>query len=156
MSMDPVDLERLIDRELQALPTPRAPHTLLPRVLAAAERLAMRPWYSRAWFTWPRPLQGAFAAVLLLGVGLASAALWLPMGEVVRELGWWPGTPALTEVVAIPRWLSAPWDASRIVWRVLVEPVIGYLVMFVLVMSGACVAFGTALDRVALGGVSEI
>ena len=32
---------------------PRAPHTLLPRVLAAVQAWAQRPWYERAWFTWP-------------------------------------------------------------------------------------------------------
>ncbi len=47
------------------------------------------------------------------------------------------------------------WDASRIVWRV-VGPGLRYVALFLLVMSAACVAFGTALDRVvALGGASE-
>ena len=62
--MDPVDLERLIDRELRSLPAPRAPRTLLPRVMAAANEAANRPWYSRTWLQWPVGWQLASALVL--------------------------------------------------------------------------------------------
>ena len=47
--MNPADLETLVDCKLKALPTPRAPHTLLPRVLAAVQEWTLRPWYTRAW-----------------------------------------------------------------------------------------------------------
>ena len=50
MDFDP-DLERLIDRELTALPEPRAPRTLLPRIMTAVH--AARPRTSGGWFTWP-------------------------------------------------------------------------------------------------------
>ena len=49
----PLTWTTLVDRELRQLPSPRAPHTLLPRVLAAVEQWTRRPWYARAWFTWP-------------------------------------------------------------------------------------------------------
>jgi hypothetical protein len=38
----------------------------------------------------------------------------------------------------------------------MVEPLLRYVIVFVLIMSAACVVFGTALNRVALGGASEL
>ena len=76
--MNPDDLERLTHRELHRLPAPRAPRTLLPRVMAAVEAWANRPWYTRAWFTWPLGWQVASAAALVLlvtgGVMLAPSS----------------------------------------------------------------------------------
>jgi hypothetical protein len=72
--MDPADLERLIDRELRSLPTPRAPRTLLPAVMAAANEAANRPWYSRTWLQWPVGWQLA-SAVVLLGVVAAGSVV---------------------------------------------------------------------------------
>ena len=46
-------LDRSLDSALARLTTMRAPATLLPRVMAAARRLAARPWYARPWDTWP-------------------------------------------------------------------------------------------------------
>jgi len=68
MTLDPLDLERLIDQSLRELPQPRAPRTLLPRVMAVVGHVAVEPWYLRAWFTWPRLWQAAFATALVLGV----------------------------------------------------------------------------------------
>jgi len=63
-----------IDRALRALPPPRAPRTLLPRVMAAVARERARPWYSRAWLAWPRRWQAAsIAALAVPGAG----AVWL-------------------------------------------------------------------------------
>ena len=50
--MDPAELERLVDRALGQLPAPRAPRTLLPRVMAAVPTPA-RPWHARPWLMWP-------------------------------------------------------------------------------------------------------
>src|SRR5580765_1858939 len=73
--MYPADLDRLVDRELKHLPSPRAPHTLLPRVLAAVEHWTRRPWYERAWFTWPVGWQIASLAVLALLVAGGAVLL---------------------------------------------------------------------------------
>ena len=63
--MNTPDLEPRVDRELRRLPAPRAPHTLLPRVMAAAEAWAERPWYTRAWVTWPLAWQVVSVAALV-------------------------------------------------------------------------------------------
>lgn len=77
---EPIDeWEGELDRALQRLPDRPAPSTLIPRVLAALEARACRPWYRREWSTWPRPFQGLSLAVLsfLLGA-LTYACLHFP------------------------------------------------------------------------------
>jgi hypothetical protein len=78
--MDPADVdavESVVDRELRRLPHPRAPRSLLPGVLAATDQWASRPWYARAWLTWPRPWQVASVVTLaVLIVGLPWATSW--------------------------------------------------------------------------------
>lgn len=118
------DLEQRVDRELRRLPAPRAPHTLLPRVLAAVEAWVNRPWYTRAWFTWPLGWQVASVALL----ALAFAGLWmLP--------------PAPPSVVVTT-------NAGRVLWRTIVEPFLAYAFVIVVIMCLACAAFGAALSYV--------
>ena len=83
--MDPVDLERLIDRELRSLPAPRAPRTLLPAVMAAANKVANRPWYSRTWLQWPVGWQLA-SAVVLLGVVAAGSVVLPQLRDAVEAI----------------------------------------------------------------------
>ena len=152
--MDSPDLERLTDRALRALPAPSAPRTLLPRVLAAVAAEAGRPWYSRAWLSWPMHWQlvsGAGALLVILAATLAGPA----MAPAMLEFATGTSLPVSSSLAGVARSLQAMWDASRIIWNV-VEPAARYVAVLLLVMSAACVAFGTALDRViALGGASE-
>lgn len=152
--MDPADLEHLTDRSLRALPTPRAPRTLLPRVLAAVAAEARRPWYGRAWLTWPlqwQLLSGAAALMVIVTATLAGPSA----AAAMVEFGASTSLPISSMLAGAVGRLHAAWDASRIVWNV-IEPAARYLAFLLLIMSAACVAFGTALDRViALGGASE-
>jgi hypothetical protein len=155
VDLDPTELEQVAARELARLPAPRAPHTLLPRVLAAMAAEAGRPWYGRAWRTWPRRWQAASGAAV---VAIAVGAAWLlpgalaAAGDSLAGTAWNP-----------PAWLagaaarvSAVWSAWQAVWRVVVQPVAPYVATFVLVLSAASVAFAAALDRVlTLGGVPK-
>lgn len=118
------DLEQKVDRELRRLPAPRAPHTLLPRVLAAVEAWVNRPWYTRAWFTWPLGWQVASVALLVLAV-----------------VGVWMLPPAPTSVVVTT-------NAGRVLWRTMVEPFLAYAFVIVVIMCLACAAFGAALSYV--------
>jgi len=115
------DLERRVDAELRRLPLPAAPDTLLPRVLAAVDAWARRPWYSRAWFTWPLGWQ----AVSIASVALATYALWLA-----------PSVPAP----------AASTTAGAVIWRTLFEPLLCYVVGLVVLMALACAVFGAALN----------
>jgi hypothetical protein len=128
MHEDNDELEVLVDRELRRLPTPRAPQTLLPCVLAAVEAWAQRPWYTRAWFAWP----AGWRVLSLAPLALLGYALW----------GWSP-PPA-------PRTVVAATDASRVVWSALIEPLLPYILLVVLLMGVVCAAVGLALNYVLL------
>ena len=126
MHPDNRNLEELVDRGLRRLPPPRAPHTLLPRVMAAVEAWGRRPWYTRAWFGWPAGWRVASIAPVAL---LAYAAWRLP-----------PAPPAVV----------AATSASRVLWNAVVEPLLPYILLLVVLMGLACVAFGLALNYVLL------
>jgi hypothetical protein len=129
------DLERLIDRELKHLPVPRAPRSLLPRVMAAIEAPRLQPWYSRPWLSWPRVWQGvsvACVAVLALGV-------WTVWAEA-------PG---------IVQWFNRVAVVSRALWNVLFGPIAFIVIGLIVVVSLACAAAWTAVSRVTFGGASS-
>ena len=129
MHEDNDELEALVDRELRRLPPPRAPHTLLPRVMAAVEAWAQRPWYTRAWFAWP-----------------ARLATW-PRS---RRSRCWPTRSGAGACRRRRRRVVAATDASRVVWSALIEPLLPYILLVVLLMGVVCAAFGLALNYVLL------
>ena len=120
MSFD--ELERRVHEELRRLPSPLAPGTLLPRVMAAVDAWANRPWYARAWFTWPL----AWQAVSVAFVALALYATWV--------------------VPPMPASVVATTNAGGVIWRTLIEPLLGYVVGLVVLMCLACAVFGAALN----------
>jgi hypothetical protein len=142
--MHPADLETLVDTELRRFPLPRAPLTLLPRVLAAVQQWSRRPWYARAWFTWPLAGQIASAAALMLIV-VASAILIASAQTAVYEMA----ARLLSGVTPVAQRAEAALNAARVVWRVLIEPLTVYAFVWVVLMCLACAAFGTALNHVA-------
>lgn len=118
------ELERRVHQELRRLPSPLAPDTLLPRVLAAVDAWARRPWYTRAWFTWPLGWQIVSVMVLAL-----------------FAIGIWMLPPAPPSVVVTT-------NAGLVVWRTMVEPFLFYAFGVVVLMCLACAAFGAALSYV--------
>ena len=115
MTSDPRDL---LHRALKALPAPRAPGTLLPRVMAAAEA-RRRQTGPRPWFTWPVEWRAAAAV---------------------------PGSTAAAHLAAVA-------------WEMVVQPALGYVLVWIVVMCAVSVAIGAAfsaaLGRVALGEASQ-
>jgi hypothetical protein len=120
------DLEGRIDRALRRLPPPRAPQTLLPRVMTAVRARSDRPWYARPWFAWP----------LVVRVLSIAPAAWL------LYLAWRMPSP--------PAQIVAAASASRVLWDLMIAPLLPYVVTVVLLMGLACVLFGLALNYVLL------
>ena len=145
--MTPAELEELVDKSLRQLPLPRAPHTLVPRVLSAVQAWASRPWYARGWFTWPAGWQAALIAGLILLAG--ASALLLPGASAAG--GEWISAltgGATSDVAALARRVEVTANTAQVVWRVLLQPFVAYLFGLVALMCIACAAFGAALNRV--------
>jgi hypothetical protein len=145
------DLDTSIAARLSRLSTVRAPETLLPRVLAAAQRLAARPWYAQTWDAWPQPYQTASVAICLLV--LAAMTLTTP-----SEIGWslddavaltggrleaLPG--ALDEITRIARGAGAVSNTAGSLWQGLSVPLLLYASAI-----GALLCFVMGLLAVAL------
>jgi hypothetical protein len=144
------DLERDIDRALTRLPAPRAPETLLPRVMQAVGSAEPKP---SGWFTWPVLWQAASLAAMVI-VLVAAARLWplaldaLTAGISISALELKSRVGIVAEVVA------GAAGAIALIWSVL-QPVIVAMVVLMTVMCGACALFGAALRNVVLGGASR-
>jgi hypothetical protein len=152
--MNPVDLQELVDRELKRLPGPRAPRSLLPRVLAATVEQPELPWYRSAWVTWPL----AWQAVSIAAVALIAAGAWFAVPLVAQLLSSssWTSVSAVPErMVTVGRTASETATVVRLFWRVLIEPVAVYLFALALSLSLACALIWTALERLALGGAQQ-
>ena len=146
--MTPEDLECLADRELRRLPAPRAPHTLLPRVMAAVQAWAGRPWYSRAWFTWPLGLQVASAAALVLLI--TGGVMLAPLAQAAASNAITAVRIVATGGADVARPLETTASSARILWRTLLEPLASYVLVVVVLMFLACAVFGTALNHVVI------
>lgn len=129
--MNPVDLQEIVDRELNRLPTPRAPVTLLPRVLAAT--VERKPARSYAW-VWQLAALAALAATVVV------AAMY---------------APAAPRVAAGARRVEEAATLVRVFWQVLLAPVAVYLFALAVTLALACAAIWTALEHFALGGASQ-
>lgn len=151
--MDPAELERWLDRELKQLPAPRAPDTLLPRVLAAAGRQARRPWYACGWASWsPAWRAAALVSLAFALVGLSSVVVAVE-GWVVALLSGVVPHGAIENLLGSASRIVAAASAMRVVWVVLVEPVVVPLVALGGVLYVTCLVFGFALGRLASGRV---
>ena len=146
VNFDPFDP---LTRALRALPEPRAPRTLAPRVMAVVHaRLAHPP--SPTWFEWPRVWQ---VSSLSAAVGLLAAVVvgWPFLVEALQ-----PGVNAIVaRVDPIIQTGQAAWAFAGVVFRAVWHPLAMPFVLFVTAMTIACATVGAMLGRVALGGASR-
>jgi hypothetical protein len=112
----------LLDRELKGLPPPRAPQTLLPRVMAAVAEREERAPAATGWFTWP------------LSWRLASVALVACVGYGV----WWLLSAPPAGVSQAARTAGETATVARVIWDVLLQPIATYI--FILGVSLALVS----------------
>ena len=138
--MHPDELRDLVHRELAQLPAPRAPRTLLPRVLATIQQELPQPWYGLPWVRWPALWQGLSVVALVglvLGFSLASPSFEPGVMGVVTQR-----TNEVTgDVLASVR-------AAQVLWQVLLGPYVVPLIALMTLMSTASVVFGGALTSV--------
>jgi hypothetical protein len=151
MTMTPDDLERLVDRALADLPTPRAPRSLRPRVLAAVEPV---PIIGRPWFTWPWAAQvGSIVASLAIVVAVAwywplvAAQVTARLPETVRVALGLVDSAALTG--------SAIGRVVQVTWGGVVMPLAKLVLIVTVMICTACAVCVAALGRLAPGGVSQ-
>lgn len=135
--MDPADLDARLDRELKQLPQPRAPRTLLPRVLAATAHAGASS-AATGWFTWP--IGWRIASLLALAAAIAGTSVFLSapppaVSSAAQRAG---------EVATVARFL----------WDVMLQPVAAYLVVLGVSLALACALAWAALEA-ALGGASH-
>ena len=148
--MNPIDLQQLVDAELKQLPLPRAPRTLLPRVIAAtAAQPQAHP--ARGWFTWPRAWQiaGSFvAAAALIGVWKLVAF----SAPVLQQL--LPGFD-FGRAASFTRGADDAATVARVLWDVVLQPVATYVSVLTISFALACALLWTAVERLAPGGASQ-
>jgi hypothetical protein len=122
-----------LDDELRRLPAPRAPRTLLPRVMAAIEEHRPAPWYSRAWVTWPRGLQvmSASAAVLVIAV-----VIW--------------GIPTATSHWTVLQTAGEVSTLARVFWHTWLQPIASYFAAALILLSLVCFAAYSVVSRMTL------
>jgi hypothetical protein len=150
MTMDPDALERQVHRALADLPTPRAPRSLRPRVLAAV----VPAMVGRPWFTWPWALQVA-TVLLVLGVAGLGALAWPTVSAALG--GAMPGT-----VQAGAGYLEGAADTGaallrvmQLTWSAVVAPIARLVLLLTVMLCTACAVCLAAFSRVALGGASQ-
>jgi len=152
--MHPVELQGRIDRELKSLPALRAPGTLLPRVLAAVRHWADRPWYARAWFTWPMWWRVASAVALLAvlaGVGVALPVVQDSVAARAAAVHLPVSVSASVDVAAAARRVVVIASTLRTLWVAIAGPFVAYAFLLLVLMGLLCAACAAALNRVAFG-----
>ena len=141
------ELERHVDRALADLPPLTAPGTLLPRVLAAVQAWADRPWYQRAWLTWPAGLQVASVALLLVLVAGGALAMPLVQAQSV-QLAAFVNARLPIDLPNLGASLRVTASALMLAWRALVQPLLLFVLPIAFIASVAGAAILTALNRV--------
>lgn len=148
--MNSFELERLVNRHLRALPMPRAPRTLLPRVLAAARAWSERPWYGREWLTWPLIWQIGSVALLVLTIGGGAVAV-PTIQSIVAEATSSIGSMIEIDLPQLTGGVDVSATALRVIWHALVQPFLPYALVIVLLMCGACATVVFVLNRMVFG-----
>lgn len=124
--MTPVELEAFVARELARLPRPKAPPSIVPRILSAVRQSQGEPWHRRPWRAWPVTSRLA-AGLLCAGLALVVPYAW-------------------DAIIA-----AAPPDvlvAAGAVWRTVVQPAAIYLAAIGVAMFVATAMCCTALALV--------
>jgi hypothetical protein len=147
---DPEPFADIVGAALRQLPGPTAPHTLLPRVMAAAQQWARRPWYVRAWFTWPLGWQLTSIAVLCATVA-GTVMLWPLVEDAAATIARMSAACSGCNAAIISGYLVVTMNVTAVLWRTVVRPMMLCAAAFGALMCLACAVFGTVLHQVVFG-----
>jgi hypothetical protein len=136
--MDRADLDRLLDEELRQLPAPRAPRTLLPRVIAATAGLQTPAAPATGWFTWSWTKRAASIGAFGVVAVLILLAVRQPPDSVAKT------AQAASDATTV----------VRVFWDVLLQPLAVYFFALGVLFTLACAAAWAAME-LALGGASQ-
>lgn len=139
MTIDRFDVgDEELHAALRAIPAPRAPHTLAPRVMAAVQaRLLAHAVAARTWFDWSVPAQ--LMSVVAFVALVAGAALA------------WPAV----EVFVAQATTSDPVRVMSVFFRSLWQPLMMWVLAGMTFTILFCATVGALLGRLALGGASR-
>ena len=137
--MNPADLESVVHRKLARLPAPRAPETLLPKVMAEVRRSGQTP---RVQWSWPGKVASLLALMALIWVG--SLTLEWGAGGALSSVS----DRVLAGVGEMATGIEAMVRGARLLWRAFLEPIAGYLVLWIGSMWVVCALLCEALPRV--------
>jgi hypothetical protein len=149
-SMRDDELDRALDRSLSRLPAPRAPRTLLPRVMAAVAKPAGR-WYARPWLSWHPALQTASLVGVLACVTFVWMA-WAQPDAVLARLSVLGPPQASAWASAASTRINQITTVLSVLWDVVLGPIAIFVLAVAVFVAVACAAAWTAVSRVALGG----
>ena len=147
---DPERFADIVGAALRQLLVPAAPPTLLPRVMAAAQQWARRPWYARAWFNWPLGWQVTSIAVLCATVA-GTVMLWPLIEDAPATIARMSASGRGGDAAILGGYLVVTLNVAAILWRTVVKPMSLYAAAFGALMCLACAVFGTVLHQVAFG-----
>ncbi len=138
-----------LDRRLRGLPDRPAPATLIPGVLERIRSVQAAPWWHRAWWAWPKPVQagslllcsGALAVLMFLSTRVYDAALDSYLLAAGQEF--------LAQVQYVGRTLAAIEAAALSLFCQPGVMACHAIAAFWIVLYLVCVGLGTALYRLA-------
>jgi hypothetical protein len=135
--VDPADLDSRLDHELRALPQPRAPRTLLPRVLAATAHAEPRA-AATGWSTWPASWRAVAAMFFIAAIAGFTTFVSAPPQQLSGA------TETAGQIATV----------VRVLWEVVARPLASYLFVLGISLTLACALAWAALEA-ALGGASQ-
>jgi hypothetical protein len=116
--------------------------------MAAVQAWVGRPWYQRAWFTWPLGWQLAtVGALVLMTVSTWELAPPLNLGRTLLSMVPPSVQPLSPETSSS---LSALIVAAGVLWQGL-QPILVAAFVIVAAMATACLAAAVALNRAVFG-----
>ena len=146
------DPDRALDRALSRLPGPRAPRTLVPRVMAAVA--APPRWYARPWLSWHPALQTLSLMAFLSAVALAWMA-WSQPAALLAQVSSLGAPEFAAWASAVAERLNKITAVMSVLWDVVLGPIAVFVLAVAVFVAVACAAAWTAVSRVALGGADS-